>query len=191
MLTAPIALAEDHRDQLREETRRHRLAQVAHRTHPPRRWRRTGNRRTAAAARRWVMVTLAGVVLLGLSATTLTLDPRAGGIGHVAANPVLADVRPAEVATAELVYAPGHSSGWHVHPGVHSVVVLSGTLTVYDEACRRHDYRPGQTYLGGREPHLASNTGAEAVGLAITYVSDPSGHVPGSPVAPPKGCQAA
>jgi hypothetical protein len=40
-------------------------------------------------------------------------------------------------------------SGWHVHPGVHSVVVLSGTLTVYDDHCVRTDDRPGEIYLGG------------------------------------------
>ena len=53
------------------------------------------------------------------------------------------------VGTATSSYGPGHTSGWHVHPGVHSVVVLSGTLTVYDENCVRTDYGPGQSYLGG------------------------------------------
>lgn len=185
MSKTTIAQDEDRRKQLPEEARRHGLAQVANRTNPP--WRR----RPTVVARRPVVVALIGVALMGLSARILALNPAPDEIAQVSADAVLADVKPAEVATAELVYAPGHSSGWHVHPGVHAVVVLSGTLTVYDEACRRHDYRPGQTYLGGREPHLASNTGAEAVGLAIIYVSDPSAHVPGNPVAPPKGCHAA
>ena len=51
-------------------------------------------------------------------------------------------------------YAPGQSSGWHRHPGLHLVTVVSGTLTVYDGDCTAATYGPGQEYLGGEEPHL-------------------------------------
>lgn len=51
-------------------------------------------------------------------------------------------------------YEADHSSGWHVHPGLHSVVVIGGSLTVYDERCRRHEFGPGEAYVGGDRPHL-------------------------------------
>jgi quercetin dioxygenase-like cupin family protein len=129
---------------------------------------------------------------MGLSVTTLVLSRQAHEGSHLPASGVPTAVsRQAEVTTAELVYEPGHSSGWHVHPGLHAVVVLSGTLTVYDEACRPQDYGPGQVYLGGREPHLARNRGTEAVALVVTYVPDVTAQIPGSPVVAPSGCEAA
>jgi hypothetical protein len=45
-----------------------------------------------------------------------------------------------DVGIAQIVYEPGHSSGWHVHAGVHSVVRAVGALTVYDQACGRQDF---------------------------------------------------
>ena len=193
MLTTTIALAEDHRNQLLDEARRHRLAQIAAGPRRPRPWRPCGDGGTEAGRRRLpVTVALVGVALIGLAATTLAPSLQAGEASQAppSGGPAAAS-RLAEVATADLVYEPGHSSGWHVHPGVHSVVVVSGTLTVYDEACRRQDYGPGQSYLGGREPHLARNTGPEPVALVVTYVADPSAHSAGSPVGAPSGCGAA
>lgn len=193
MCSTRIALGDDHPNLLPEEARRHRLAQIA--ALPDRSWRRgaTGNRGADAFGRRRpVAVALVGLAVMGISAITLAMTIGADKTSRAAADTVGATAsHPAEVSTADLVYEPGHSSGWHVHPGVHSVVVLSGTLSVYDGACRRHDYGPGQTYLGGREPHLARNTGVDAVALAVTYVSDSTTRSPGTPVAAPTGCEAA
>lgn len=188
MLSTTIALAEDHRNQLLEEARRHRLAQMATGPCPRRRGEPTGGDRAdpTGSRRSPVTATLVGLALIGLSAGAFLFSPKGT---HGTGRAVLAaDRKPAEVTTASLVYEPGHSSGWHVHPGVHSVVVLTGTLTVLDDDCRRQEYGPGETYVGGREPHLARNDGAETVALAVTYVADPSARTPGSPVAPPAGC---
>lgn len=92
------------------------------------------------------------------------------------------------VGTASETYEPGHTSGWHVHPGVHSVVVLGGTLTIYDERCVRTGYAPGETYLGGNAPHLARNERADDLNVAITYVYGATSRAPGTPVAAPAGC---
>lgn len=96
-----------------------------------------------------------------------------------------------EVGTSDVSYEPGHSSGWHVHPGVHSVVVLSGTLTVYDSDCVRTDYTAGQAYLGGGTAHLAANETDERLDGVVTWVYDKSSTAdPGSIVLPPVGCRA-
>lgn len=97
-----------------------------------------------------------------------------------------------DVGTSDGTYQPGHSSGWHTHPGLHSVVVLTGTLTIYDAACARHDFGPGETYLGGREPHLATNETESAVQLVVTYVFAMSSPLDHATVVPaPAGCSAA
>ena len=72
-------------------------------------------------------------------------------------------------------YAPGQSSGWHRHPGLHLVTVVSGTLTVYSEDCRAATYGAGNEYVGGEEPHLARNETEVTLEMAVTYLPRP-GH---------------
>ena len=72
-------------------------------------------------------------------------------------------------------YAPGQSSGWHRHPGLHLVTVVSGTLTVYDQDCTPATYGAGQEYVGGEEPHLARNETEATLEMAVTYLPRP-GH---------------
>lgn len=140
---------------------------------------------------RWVLPSIiSGLVLIACSAgialaatpTPTTPARRVAPVGGVPAVPS------PSITTASITYPPGHSSGWHVHPGVHSVVVLAGTLTMYDEHCVRTDYGPGETYLGGNAPHLARNEGTDDVSAAVTYVYRVPGEGHGSAVADPADC---
>ena len=74
-----------------------------------------------------------------------------------------------QVVVTDGAYPAGHSSGWHVHPGLHSVVVLAGSLTIYDETCEPHDFGPGDSYLGGDRPHLVRNDRAAQATYVVTY----------------------
>jgi len=133
------------------------------------------------------LVAVAAAVVILLTAGSTAPSTKAQP-SPVAATTDEGDVSPS-VSVSEHRYEPGHSSGWHVHPGMHSVVVLSGTLTVYDENCARREYGAGQSYLGGRQPHLARNEGDGAVELVATYVSPPSAADHGSGVSSPHGCR--
>lgn len=156
--------------------------------------RRSGQARTANP--RWALAAVvAGLVLITASATTALVAVSASGrtASHRPVTPVSAGAQDStaafpSVGTSAVTYEPGHTSGWHVHPGVHSVVVLSGTLTIYDEHCVRTDYGPGDTYLGGNAPHLARNNGVDQVDVAITYVYQARSPDHGTPVAAPEGC---
>jgi quercetin dioxygenase-like cupin family protein len=136
---------------------------------------------------------LAGVVVFATAvviASTISTEVSGRDLG-VAASPSSGDQLAASVGVARLTYAAGHSSGWHVHPGVHSVVVLAGTLTVYDERCGRQDYGPGDSYVGGSRPHMAHNETPDELTLVVTSVyrqSSTGDH--GSPVPAPEGCEA-
>lgn len=193
MLTTTIELAEEHRRQLLQDAAQCQRASEAATVRRSRRRRRDGTPNTGTDRRRWsfLVIALVGLALTGFSVRTLALTLSDEEIGPDAqpqapvATRLIADVK-----TADLVYEPGHSSGWHVHAGVHAVVVLSGTLTVYDEGCRRQDYQAGQTYLGGREPHAARNLTAEELRLAATYVADSPSGTAGSLVPRPTGCEA-
>ena len=104
-------------------------------------------------------------------------------------RPVAAEL--SAVSVVDNSYAPGQSSGWHMHRGVHAVVVLAGTLTIYDADCDRQDYEVGQTYLGGAEPHLARNESSQTLEFVSTHVSARA-FAPddGLSVAAPPGCHA-
>lgn len=104
-----------------------------------------------------------------------------------AASPAAA-ITARDVTVVSLTYEPGHSSGWHVHSGLHAVAVLSGSLTVYDEACQPHVFGPGDSYVGGQAAHVARNEADAPVEMIVTAIemSGPAG--PGSHLPAPAGC---
>lgn len=133
------------------------------------------------------LVVLGGLALAATSAGVAAVESRA---------PVFSPGRPpaapaaAGIAVRDGVYRPGETSGWHRHPGLHVVTVLTGVLTVYDGECIAHTYGPGETYIGGHEPHLARNEGTDETRMVITSVSDTGGMNPQTIPAPlPDGCQ--
>jgi quercetin dioxygenase-like cupin family protein len=139
--------------------------------------------------------------LAAFSVAALVLVPRIasvpGGTGTATRGPARAAAvfgvaigGPSDVAAQVTSYAPGQSSGWHSHTGLHAVVVLSGTLTIVDGECQHHTYGPGDSYVGGRDVHLALNETAAPLEMAVTYMF-PAGaphtgfHVPAPE---PAGC---
>ncbi len=80
---------------------------------------------------------------------------------------------PVDLAVQTIAYAPGQSSGWHAHPGLHLVSVVSGTLTVYGPDCQAVHYGPGQPYVGGDALHLARNEGDVPVQMGVTWLTKP------------------
>jgi quercetin dioxygenase-like cupin family protein len=102
--------------------------------------------------------------------------------------PPAMEITPGNVVVVRMAYQPGESSGWHVHPGLHAVAVLSGSLTVYDHSCNPRIFGPGDSYVGGQELHLARNAGAEPVDMVVTTidVAGPANSV--TPLAAPAKC---
>ena len=99
---------------------------------------------------------------------------------------------PSDVQAQMATYAPGQSSGWHTHTGLHAVVVVSGTLTIVDTGCQRRTFGPGDSYVGGQEVHLAVNQTPSPLEMVVTYMF-PSGisHTDFHQPAPaPADCQA-
>jgi quercetin dioxygenase-like cupin family protein len=121
----------------------------------------------------------AGVVCMGLAAATLGTADRAAIDAALGAS---------QITVTSGSYEAGHSSGWHVHPGLHSVVVLTGALTFYDERCERHHVGPGEAHLGGDRAHLVRNETPDTSTFVVTYARPPAALDPGTVVPPPSGC---
>ena len=146
----------------------------------------------APSGNRWALFAVVGglALIIASGALALRARPATAHPSRPASTATAAGAPLPNIGTASETYKPGHSSGWHVHPGVHSVVVLSGTLTIYDEHCVRTDYGPGEIYLGGNAAHLARNEGTDELNVAITYVYRSTSQTPGGPVTAPAGCDA-
>ncbi len=78
---------------------------------------------------------------------------------------------PVDIVLISITYQPGGISGWHSHPGVVLVKVISGTLTEYrseDPACGAIKHAAGETFVEGEL------TGAVRAGLVRNEGSVPA-----------------
>lgn len=96
----------------------------------------------------------------------------------------------AAVSVQRTVYAPGQSSGWHAHTGIHTVVIHSGTLTVYDGSCSPRTFGADDPYTGGMDLHLARNESDIPVEMTVVSVRASGAAVKKDTLAqqPPEGC---
>ena len=93
-----------------------------------------------------------------------------------------------DVSVVTQVYEAGEDSGWHSHPGIHAVAVISGVLTVYDSQCQRQTFEAGRPYVGGQQPHLVRNESDGPVTMAVTFLNPSTAHRSTERLAPPAGC---
>lgn len=122
--------------------------------------------------RRGMALTATGLGAAIAAALGLALVIDRGGAPASNPGPALRERNTVAEAPSELMltYAPGQTSGWHVHPGVHEVTVLSGFLTIYREDCQRRTYGPGDRYVGGPDRHMALNESAERLEMAVRWI---------------------
>jgi quercetin dioxygenase-like cupin family protein len=140
--------------------------------------------------------TLAGVAWAtppsGLHSTTLgriSLGP------YRDASPsfTIVSKHPTDTVVLRTTIDPGGSTGWHSHPGPAFIVVIRGTLTVYDgndPTCTPHRYGPGTGFLdpGFGHVHIARNEGTTPVTVVQTYLNVPPGGSPRIDAPAPGNC---
>jgi quercetin dioxygenase-like cupin family protein len=76
----------------------------------------------------------------------------------------------ADVALAKVVIEPGGSTGWHHHPGVGLASVKSGTVTFYDEKCKKTVYKAGESFLESYHPMLVRNQGKVDAVFYVAFI---------------------
>jgi quercetin dioxygenase-like cupin family protein len=80
---------------------------------------------------------------------------------------------PQEVMLVEHDFAPGDSSGWHIHHGAELAFVLSGTFELRIAGEKLRLVTPGDTFRIAREtPHEVRNVGKTDGHLIISYLMD-------------------
>ncbi len=92
---------------------------------------------------------------------------------HVRHNSVVVkkNVGSADFAMLQVTFAPGGSSGWHHHPGVVLVSVVSGSVREYSTDCTYVDHAAGEAFVEGSDDSLiVRNVGSGDAVVDATFI---------------------
>jgi hypothetical protein len=86
-----------------------------------------------------------------------------------------------DVYVQDNVWEPGGTTGWHTHPGHSLIIVVAGSVTVYegdDPSCTPHVYTAGMGFVdeGGDHVHVIRNDGpvaAETIAVQLIPAGQP------------------
>lgn len=67
-------------------------------------------------------------------------------------------------------YSPGGHTGWHSHPGLLVLTVVSGTIEWYDANCNKTVYNAGDTFTENTATHYFRNVGTGDMEGVVTYL---------------------
>ncbi len=134
-----------------------------------------------------LLAMVAGLAVMALAALVMV---RSGDSPTQPADPLAITLAARDVSVVTQVYEPGQDSGWHAHPGIHAVAVISGAVTVYDDRCQPQTVDPAHPYVGGQERHLVVNPTDTPAVLAVTYLSPSAPARSTEHMGPPAGCAA-
>ena len=77
---------------------------------------------------------------------------------------------------AHLTFAPGGTTGWHVHPGPVLVIVKAGAVTKYSaDDCTAQTYTAGQAFVenGPTDENMVRNNGSVPAETIVTFITPP------------------
>jgi quercetin dioxygenase-like cupin family protein len=137
---------------------------------------------------RWPATLAAVAALTGggiaLAAHVTQVDPATVPTGFLAAHNSISDVPVgpfkravkrggADFFVQHVRLGTNASTGWHTHPGPAFVTVVKGDL-IYEDACRRAKYGPGQGFVDRGFGHVhRAVAGKDGVDFYVTYVLPP------------------
>jgi len=94
----------------------------------------------------------------------------------------------ADFTVARLTFAPGGTTGWHVHPGPVLVIVKTGSVTKYSaQDATAHTYTTGHAFVenGPADENMIRNDGSVPAETIVTFITPPGAPIRGD--APPPG----
>jgi quercetin dioxygenase-like cupin family protein len=77
---------------------------------------------------------------------------------------------PSTVLIQEGAFGPGGSTGWHSHPGILALTLVSGTLDWYDGDCKKTSYKAGDAWTEGSQLHDLKVTSTTNAQVFVTYI---------------------
>lgn len=78
---------------------------------------------------------------------------------------------PATFSIQDAAFAVGGQNGWHSHPGLVAVTIISGSIRWYDENCKTTVYKAGDSWVEGSQIHAFRNIGNDTVHLMASFIT--------------------
>ena len=77
---------------------------------------------------------------------------------------------PSSILIQDAAYSEGGVNGWHSHPGLVAVTLITGTIEWYDANCKMTAYQAGDSWTEGSQVHYFKVTGTNSIHLMATFV---------------------
>jgi quercetin dioxygenase-like cupin family protein len=96
---------------------------------------------------------------------------------------------PSTISVQDAAYSPGGVNGWHSHPGMVAVTLISGSIQWFDENCAETDYNAGDSWTEGSKLHYFRVVGTTGIHASATFITAQGAALRTDEAAPP--CAAA
>jgi quercetin dioxygenase-like cupin family protein len=96
---------------------------------------------------------------------------------------------PSTMSTQDAAYGVGGVNGWHSHPGMVAVTLVSGSIQWFDENCKETDYNAGESWTEGSKLHYFRVVGTVGIHLTAFFITAQGAALRTDEAAPP--CAAA
>lgn len=77
---------------------------------------------------------------------------------------------PTDVYVQDGTYVPNGHTGWHSHPGIILLSMISGSVEWYDADCVKHVYNAGDVWTESTQTHYMRNVGTVNAHFTVTYI---------------------
>jgi quercetin dioxygenase-like cupin family protein len=77
---------------------------------------------------------------------------------------------PSTITIQDGAIAAGGHNGWHSHPGMVVVTLVSGSIEWYDENCVPTVYAAGDSWVEGSQPHAFRVIGTSSIHLMAFFI---------------------
>jgi quercetin dioxygenase-like cupin family protein len=77
---------------------------------------------------------------------------------------------PSSIVLQDGAYSEGGVNGWHSHPGMVAVTLLTGAIEWYDADCKMTPYKAGDSWTEGSQVHYFKVTGTTGIHLMATFI---------------------
>jgi quercetin dioxygenase-like cupin family protein len=77
---------------------------------------------------------------------------------------------PSTITLQDGAYAAGGQNGWHSHPGIVIVTLVSGSVEWFNANCESKIYKAGDSWTEGSQTHAFRVVGATAAQLTAVFI---------------------
>ena len=77
---------------------------------------------------------------------------------------------PSTVTIQDGAYAVGGQNGWHSHPGIVIVTLISGSIEWFNANCEKKVYKAGDSWTEGSQTHAFRVLGTTGVHLSAVFI---------------------